>query len=116
MARTIGELVVIKDGSAINGEVLVKEFVLKLKYGTLTLAKSDMLSVEYQHPPYPDDQVQVSAGTKLHGDLTPAVFDVRVENTSQVLTVPKTDVHTLVFFTGDGKVSAPTRKALKSVR
>ena len=116
MAHAIKELVVFKDGSSINGEVLVKRFILNLKHGTLTLPKSDILSVEYKHPPYTDDQVYVSAGTKLLGDLTPAVFDVRVENTNQVLTVPKTDVHSLVFFTGRGRVSAATRRALKSVR
>ena len=116
MAHANKDLVVFKNGSSINGEVLVKRFVLKLKYGTLALPKSDILSVEYTHPPYTDDQVYMSAGTKLLGDLTPAVFDVRVENTNQVLRLPKTDVHSLVFFTGSVRVSAATRRALKSIR
>ncbi len=113
MGRAIREAVLLRDGTAINGEVLVKEFVLKTKFGTLTLAKSDILSVEYRNPVHVDDEVQVSAGTKLHGDLDPAVVPVRIEDSSNVLNIPKTDIHTLVFFTGTRKVSQTTRRALK---
>jgi hypothetical protein len=115
MASKIQEIVVLNDGSSINGEVLVKTFVLKLKYGKLKLAKADILAIEYMNPPFADtDEVQVSAGTRLHGDLSPAVIPVRIEDTTQIVKIPKTDIHSLVFFTARGKVSAATRKALKS--
>ena len=116
MVSKIQDNVILNDGASINGEVLVKEFVLKLKYGTLKLAKSDILAVHYKHPPSTDtDEVQVSAGTQLYGDLGPSVIPVRVEDTTQVLQIPKTDINWLIFFTGKGKVSAATRKALKTV-
>ena len=116
MASNIQELIVLKDGSSINGEVLVKTFVLKLQFGTLKLAKSDILTIEYKNPPFAlADEFRVSAGTRLHGDSSPAVIPVRVEHTAQILRIPKTDIHSLVFFTAKGKVSAATRKALKSV-
>ena len=116
MASTIQDIVILNDGSSINGEVLVKQFVLKLPFGTLKIAKSDILAIEFKHPPSTDtDEVQVSAGTRLHGDLSPSVVPVRFEGTTQVVKIPKIDIHSLIFFTGQGKVSAATRKALKSV-
>ena len=115
MARKIQDLVVLRDGSSVNGEVLVKTFVLTLKFGTLNIAKADILAIEYKNPFADTDEVQVSAGTRLHGDLAPAVVPVRFEGTTQVLQIPKTDIHSLVFFTARGRVSAATRRALKSV-
>ena len=65
MARTIREIVVLKNGSSINGEVLVKEFVLKLEVGTLKLKKADIISIAYKNPPSTTtDEV------KVRGELT----------------------------------------------
>jgi hypothetical protein len=116
MLGKIQEIVILNDGSTINGEVLLKQFVLKLKYGQLKLSKLDILSIEFKHPPFTDaDEVQVSAGTRLRGDLSPAIIPVRIEDSSQVIKIPKTDIHSMVFFTGKRKVSVATRKALKVV-
>jgi len=116
MARKIQEIVILKNGSSINGEVLVKQFVLKLQVGTLKLKKVDILSIEYKNPPFAiTDEVKVSAGTRLQGELSPSVIPVRFEDTTQVLRILKTDIHSIVLFTGQGRVSAATRKVLESV-
>ena len=117
MANTIKDIVILNDTSSINGEVLVKQFKLKLPYdGTIPLAKARILAIELKHPPHPDtDEVQVDAGTRLYGDLSPSVIPVRLADTTVVVTIPKADIHTLIFFTAKGKVSAATRKALKTV-
>lgn len=117
MPSTIQDLIILKDGTSINGEVLTSKFVLKLKFGTLKLAKADILSIEYKNPPYTeDDEVQVSAGTRLRGNLSPELIQVRFEDTSQVLKIPKSDIHSIVLFTGRSrKLSPATRRALKAV-
>lgn len=117
MARAIQDLVVLRDGTSINGDVKTIQFTLKTKYGQLKLKKAEILSVEYGDPRYAqEDDVQVSAGTHLRGDLLPAEVRVAIEDTSQVVVIPKSDILALVFFTGrTGSVSAATRKALKSV-
>ncbi len=114
MLRTIGELIVLKNGTTINGKVLTSRFVLKLKFGTLKLAKSDILSIEYKNPPFINvDEVRVSAGTRLNGDLSPPIIKVRFEDTAQVFDIPKADIHSIVLFTGRSrKLSPATRKAL----
>ncbi len=117
MRRTIRDLTILRDGTSISGDVLISRFVLKLKFGTLKLAKSDILSIEYRNPPFIDvDEVRVSAGTRLHGDLSPEVIRIRFEDTSQVLNIPKSDIHSIVLFTGRAsRVSWSTRKGLKAV-
>jgi hypothetical protein len=116
MAANIRDIVILKNGTSINGEVLVTTFTLQTPYGMLKLAKTDILAIQYKNPPYTlADEVQMSAGTRLEGDLSPEVIRVRIEGTTQVVPIPKKDIHSLVFFTARGKVSAATRKALKSV-
>ena len=114
MLRTIRELVILKDGTSLSGTVLTSKFVLKMKFGTLKLAKSDILSIEYKNPPFIEfDEVRVSAGSRLHGELSPGVIQVRFENTSQIFSIPKADIHSIVLFTGR-TLSPGTRKALKA--
>lgn len=116
MALNIPDHIVINNGESINGEVLVNTFGLKTKYGNLKIAKSDIREIDFRNPPYTQsDQVVISAGTRLSGDVTPAIIPVRVEQTSATLKIPKTDLRTLLFFKTKGKVSAATRKAIKSV-
>src|SRR5437762_8748683 len=72
---TIHDFVMLKDGTSINGDVKVVTFTLKTKYGTLTIPKADILAIEYRKPPNKlEDEVQISAGTRLRGDLQPAVI------------------------------------------
>lgn len=117
MAKKIQDLVVFMDGTSLNGEVLTSQFTLKLKYGQLKLKKDDILSIEYKNPPYVlGDEVQVSAGTRLRGDLLPEKIRVRFEDTTQIIVIPKSDILALVFFTGRSRrVSAATRSALSAV-
>jgi hypothetical protein len=116
MASKISDVVIIKGGPSVNGEVLVKLFTLITGYGTLKLKKSEILAVEYKNPPFTDrDEVQTHAGTRIPGDLRPEVVPVRLEGTTQILKIPKTDIHSLIFFTGQGRASAATRKALRAV-
>lgn len=108
----IGDYIVLKDGTSINGEVLTKEFVLKTKFGKLKFKKSDILTVHYKNPPqFLSDEVRLSAGTRLEGDLQPAVLDIRIEDLDQVVQIDKKDIHTLVFFTGSRKkISVKSKK------
>ena len=111
----IRHIVMLKDGSSLSCEVLVKTFVLTTKFGKLKLPKADILSIEYKNPPYADtDEVQVSAATRFKGDLVPDTISVRIEYTSQIVKIPKSDIHSIVLFTGRGKVSAATRQAIKN--
>lgn len=115
MATNIQHHVVFKNGSAMNGEVLVKTFVLKLSVGTLKLARADIHSIEYKNSFSDADVVQVNGSSRLKGDLGPSVIPVRFENTTQILKIPKADILSIFFFNVRGKVSVATRRALKSV-
>jgi hypothetical protein len=113
----IQDLIVLENGASINGDVLVKTFVLVLPYGKLKLEKSDILSIEYRNPSHAtEDQVQVSAGTRLGGDLEPDIIPIRFESTTQILKIPKTDIHSIVLFLEGGKVSAKTLRSLKALK
>jgi hypothetical protein len=108
----IHDFVMLKDGTSINGDVKTDSFTLKTKYGPLNLAKKDMLAVEYRKPPNKmEDEVQVSAGTRLAGDLQPAVLKIRVENLGE-LDIPKTEILAIMFQRPIEDLSEPTRKAL----
>lgn len=113
----INDFIMFKDGTSINGEVLTKKFGLKTKFGSLDLKKSDILTVHYKNPPqFLLDEVRLSAGTKLEGDMLPAVLDIRIEDLDQVAHINKSDIHTLVFFTGSRKkISEKTKKLVARI-
>jgi hypothetical protein len=109
------DIVVLKSGESFGGEVLVKEFTLKMKYGVLKIKKRDIRAVYYRNPPYiVKDEVQVSESTRLEGDLLPKMIDIRMEKTGALVSIPKEDVTGLVMFWGwSGKaVLAKTKRAL----
>lgn len=117
MARDIREVIILKDGSSINGEVLVKKFVLTMSYGELKFAKSEILHIEYANPPYLfADEIRISAGTKLSGMIGPDVIPVKIDGTGQRIEIPKSAIHSLIFFTlGKRLLPKALRQQLKAV-
>ena len=114
MANSIQHHIIFKDGSNMNGEVLVKTFLLKLSVGTLKLARDDIHSIEYKNAFSDTDIVQVKGSTRLKGALGPSIIPVRFENTTQILKIPKADILAIYFFNVRGKVSVATRRALRA--
>lgn len=114
----IADFVQIKNGQYINGIVDVKSFTITTPYGTLKLPKKDILVITYKNPPYfLSDEAKISAGTRLEGDILPAVIPIRVEGGNQTLRIPKRDIHSLVFFMGNKRaLSATTKKALTALK
>ncbi|MGZ5038375.1 MAG: hypothetical protein ACXWG1_01520 [Usitatibacter sp.] len=109
----IHDIVVLKDGTSINGDVKVATFTLKLKYGSLSIPKGDILEIEYRKPPNtPQDEVQISAGTRLNGDLLPATIKVNVDGLGDV-DIPKSDILAMVLQRPIETLSPATRKALR---
>ena len=109
----IHDIVVLKDGSSINGDVKVATFTLKLKYGSLAIPKGDILEIEYRNPPNtPQDEVQISAGTRLRGDLEPAMIKINVDGLGDIQ-IPKTDILAMVLQRPIDTLSPATRKALR---
>ena len=97
----IGDLVMFKDGTSINGLVNVKQFTIKTKYGTLKLKKKDIFTIHYKNPPqFLVDEMQLGAGTRLEGEILPSIIPIRPEGFNQTLNVSKNDIGTLVFYTG----------------
>ena len=108
----IQDIVQLKDGQSSNGEVKVAEFTLKTRYGTLTIPKKDILAIEYRKPPNKlEDEVQISAGTRLRGDLLPAVIKVNADGLGD-LDIPKTDILAIMIQRPIEDVTDATRKAL----
>lgn len=107
----IHDIIVLKDSESINGDVKTDDFVLKAKYADIPLKKKDMLAVEYRKPPNKmQDEVQIDAGTRLYGDLQPAV--VKVEVNGKVIDIPKADILAIMFMRPIGTLSEATRRAL----
>jgi len=109
----IHDIVILKDGSGINGEVKVATFTLKTKYGPLPIPKGDILMIEYKKlPNTPEDEVQISAGTRLKGDLLPTPVKVNVDGLGD-LDIPKSDILAIILQRPIEGVSEATRRALK---
>lgn len=113
----IGDIIMLKDGTSINGEVITKAFILKTKFGDIKLKKSDILTVHFKNKTqFSADEVQISAGTRLEGDFQPAVFDIRIEELDQVVQINKSDIGTLIFFTGSRKeISGKAQKLVAKI-
>ena len=107
----IHDIIVLKDSESINGDVKTDSYVLKAKYGDIPLKKKDMLAIEYRKPPNKtQDEVQIDAGTRLYGDMQPAVIQVEVNG--KVLSIPKADILAIMFMRPIGTVSEATLRAL----
>ena len=109
----IRDFLMLKDGTSINGDVKVAEFVLTTKYGVQRIPKLDVLEIEYRKPPnLPEDEIQVSAGTRMRGDVGPAVLKVDVDGFG-VIDIPKSDILSIVISRPLESLSPATRKALQ---
>lgn len=109
----IRDFIMLKDGTSINGDVKVVEFILKTKYGSLPIPKLDVLEIEYRKPPnLPEDEIQVSAGTRMRGDVGPAVLKVDVDGLGLV-DIPKSDILAIVISRPLENLSPATKKALQ---
>jgi hypothetical protein len=117
MATKVLELLVLKNGKSINGTVKTDPFTLKTDYGDLKLRKKNILSIEYKNPPYMlQDEVQVSAGTRVGGELLPATIRIELEDTGQIISIPKSDILSIVLFTGRSRnISTATTRKLKAI-
>ena len=113
----IHDLLVLKNSESMNGNVKVDVFTLKTQYGDLKLKKSDILSVDFKKPPNRmQDEVQVSAGSRLYGDLQPTPIPFDFEESGQILNVPKADILTMTLQAPIEDVSPATRDALKALK
>ena len=117
MANSIQELIVLKNGKSIHGALRTDPFTLRTEFGALKLRKRDILSIEYKNLPYMlQDEVQVSAGTRIGGELLPAKIRIALDNTGQIIVIPKSDILAIVLFTGRSRpVSAATRRLLRTI-
>ena len=114
----IADFVQLKNGQYINGSIDVSIFTIKTPYGTLRVRKKDILNITYKNPPYfLADEAKLSAGTRIEGDILPAVIPVRVEGEGPALRIPKKDIHTLVFFLGRKRsISTATRRRVAGLK
>lgn len=117
MAR-IADLLVLKNGDAINGRVDVPVFHLKTRYGALDFPRQEIWHIHYRKPPNRlEDAVRTSAAGEYTGDLSPDVIPVFLEEAGQTIRIPKADILTIEFFHVEREpVSTQTAKALEAVR
>jgi hypothetical protein len=117
MASKIADFVMLKNGQSINGIVDVAVFTIETAYGKLKFKKTEIHTIHYKNPPhFLSDEIQVSAGTRLEGNVLPDVVPIRVEG-QQLIRVPKKDLHTLVFFMSNTRsISNKTRKLLAMIK
>jgi hypothetical protein len=114
----IADFIQLKNGQYVNGVVEVKVFTIKTPYGTLKLPKKEILVITYKNPPhFLSDEAKISAGTRLEGDISPSTISIRVEGGSQTLRIPKSDIHSLVFFMSNKRsISSATRRRLSTLK
>ena len=111
----IHDMLVLKNSQSINGNVKVTTFTLRTGYGDVPLKKSDILAVDYRKPPNRmQDEVQLSAGTRLYGDLQPTPIPIDVEELGTVFNIPKDDILTMILQRPIENVSQETEQALRA--
>lgn len=116
--EVILDLIVLVDGKAINGVIKVDKWNLKTKWGNLVFPKGDVRSIEPAAPPrIPKDEIQITAITRIDGDMTPTEITIDVEETGQMLKIPKSDIRAIWIAAGEFRsVSEGTRKQLEALK
>ena len=96
--KRMKNILVMKTGEALVGQVLDKEFEVKSSFGVLTFKPKQIVHIHFAGVPgFPVDELQILSGDRIKGDVSPRQLLFKLESTGQEVQVPKTAIHTAVF-------------------
>ena len=96
--KRMKNILVMKTGEALVGQVLDAEFEIKSAFGLLTFKPKQIVHIHFAGAPgFPVDELQIVSGDRIKGDVSPRKLLFKLESTGQEVEIPKSTIHTAVF-------------------
>lgn len=98
------DTLILRDGQAVSGKVLKKEFKIKTSFGDVTIKKENIALILFKAPDEtsfpPSDEIRTTCGDDLKGKLvqTMTISFVTASN-NQTARIPRDKIHSLIFLT-----------------
>jgi hypothetical protein len=100
------DIIIGRQGDSLTGTVNDPAFVIRTKFGDLTIPKHDIAQIHYQNPvQYPEDEIWTFIGDKHTGKIQAKEVDFTLYS-GQKMKIPHRLIHT-IFMMGTPDKNAP---------
>lgn len=91
-------LLVLRDGQSLSGLAQPKTYAVEHELGNFKVPATSIVHIHFQNgTPQPTDEILIRNGTNLRGDVLPDPIPFKITETGQVMKVPQSKIHTLIF-------------------
>lgn len=92
------DILILRDGEALSGEVLTTTFTIKTSYAELEFKKENILHIHFENlPQFPRDEIYLSAMDKIKGKLSVNKVSFKINANSQKIDIECDKIHTIMF-------------------
>ena len=92
------DVVILRDGEALSGEVLTKAFTIKTSYAELNLDNNQIMHIHFENlPQFPRDEVYLTTMDKIKGKLSLNEVSFKIGETDQSINIETDKIHTIMF-------------------
>ncbi len=96
------DYIILRDGQAVSGQALDKEFKIKTSFGVITIKKSKIVHIHFMHPDGtgfpPTDEIKTNSGDDLKGKITqPETISFVLTTNDQTVKIHRDKINTLIF-------------------
>jgi hypothetical protein len=96
-SKHLKNILVLKTGESLVGQVLNAEFTLKTSFGTLKFKPKQIVHIHFAGAGFPVDDLQLISGDRIRGEISPPAIAFRLAASDEEVQVPKEQIHTAVF-------------------
>lgn len=92
------DVVILRDGGALSGEVLTKSFTIKTSYADLIIERDKIVHIHFKNlPQFPSDEVYLTSADKIKGNLSSNEVSFKIGATAQIINIETDKIHTIMF-------------------
>jgi hypothetical protein len=92
------DVVILRDGEALSGNVLTKNFTIKTSYADLIIEKNKIMHIHFENlPQFPRDEVYLTTMDKIKGKLLLNEVSFKIGATAQIVNIETNKMHTIMF-------------------
>lgn len=91
-------IIILRDGSSLTGEVKDKKITIKTSFGLLSFDKGEIVHIHFKNPPqFLNDELLLKTSDKLKGEITNKLISFKLESSKENLKLEKDKIHTIMF-------------------
>lgn len=97
------DVMILKNGESLSGEVLKETFTIQTSYANLTIENDKISHIHFENPPqFPTDEVYLNTMDRIKGKLSQSDVSFKIGATGQIVDIEDDKIHTIMFLGKQG--------------